>query len=180
MWPLSTFHVGPDQSDPRCTPNPPNPYPLGGSRSVGAVARFRRVLRFSKKLSVNNHIVGLVHRNHVINEVLNKHVQRTCLMYHAACKVEFQPFNQSYSKLTFFNFFKKTAQAVDNLVSTNKRMAAQRPAGSDLHGAPANRARPILLCCSSKTLSHRAEVWSVFKWHALSIPYALHPSYPRF
>ena len=26
-------------------------------------------------------------------EIWNKHVQRTCLMYHAACKVEFQPFN---------------------------------------------------------------------------------------
>ena len=28
-------------------------------------------------------------------------------MYHAACKVEFQPFNQSYSQLTFFDFFLK-------------------------------------------------------------------------
>ena len=27
-------------------------------------------------------------------------------MYHAACKVEFQPFNRSYSQLTFFNFLK--------------------------------------------------------------------------
>ena len=44
----------------------------------------------------NNHIVRLVHRNHII---------RTCLMYHAACKVEFQPFKRSYSQLTFFNFF---------------------------------------------------------------------------
>ena len=26
-------------------------------------------------------------------------------MYHAACKVEFQPFNRWYSQLTFFNFF---------------------------------------------------------------------------
>ena len=26
------------------------------------------------------------------------------LMYHAACKVEFQPFTRSYSQLTFFNF----------------------------------------------------------------------------
>ena len=26
-------------------------------------------------------------------------------MYHAACKVEFQPFKRSYSQLTFFNFF---------------------------------------------------------------------------
>ena len=32
------------------------------------------------KLSINNHIVRLVHKNHII---------RTCLMYHAACKVEF-------------------------------------------------------------------------------------------
>ena len=37
----------------------------------------------------------LVHKNHII---------RTCLMYHAACKVEFQPFTRSYSQLTFFNF----------------------------------------------------------------------------
>ena len=33
-----------------------------------------------------------------------QNVQRTCLMYHAASKVEFQPFNRSYSQLTFFNF----------------------------------------------------------------------------
>ena len=26
-------------------------------------------------------------------------------MYHAACKVEFNPFNRSYSQLTFFNFY---------------------------------------------------------------------------
>ena len=26
-------------------------------------------------------------------------------MYHAACKVEFQPFKRLYSELTFFNFF---------------------------------------------------------------------------
>ena len=30
--------------------------------------------------------------------------QRAYLMYHAACKAEFQPFNRSYSQLTFFNF----------------------------------------------------------------------------
>ena len=40
----------------------------------------------------------------IINELQNKHAQRTCLMYHAAYKVEFQPFNRSYSLLTFFNF----------------------------------------------------------------------------
>ena len=37
------------------------------------------------KLSINNHIVRLVHKKHII---------RTCLMYHAACKVDFQPFKQ--------------------------------------------------------------------------------------
>ena len=50
---------------------------------------------FCVKLSINNNIVGLVHENHII---------RTCLMYHAACKVEFQSFKRSYSQLTFFNF----------------------------------------------------------------------------
>ena len=50
----------------------------------------------SVKLSINNHIVRLVHKNHII---------RTRLMYHAACKVEFQPFKRSYSQLTFFNFY---------------------------------------------------------------------------
>ena len=40
----------------------------------------------------------------IINEIQNKHVQRTCLMFLAACKVELQPFNRSYSQLTFFNF----------------------------------------------------------------------------
>ena len=54
--------------------------------------------RFFVKLSINNHIVGLVHKNRII---------RTCLMYHAACKVEFQPFARSYSQLTFFNFLIK-------------------------------------------------------------------------
>ena len=47
-----------------------------------------------------NHLVGLVHKHHILNEI----AQRTCLIYHAPCKVEFQPFNRSYSQLTFFNF----------------------------------------------------------------------------
>ena len=51
------------------------------------------------KLSINNHIVGLL-------IVHKKHLMRTCLMYHAACKVEFQPFKRSYSQLTFFNLKK--------------------------------------------------------------------------
>ena len=33
------------------------------------------------------------------------------LMYHAACKVEFQPFTRSYSQLTFFNFLYKSCRA---------------------------------------------------------------------
>ena len=41
---------------------------------------------FCVKLSMNNRIVGLVHENHII---------RTRLMYHAACKVEFQQFKLS-------------------------------------------------------------------------------------
>ena len=53
---------------------------------------------FCVKLSINNHIVRLVHKNHII---------RTCLMYHAACKVKFQPFTWLYSQLTFFFIFEK-------------------------------------------------------------------------
>ena len=56
------------------------------------------VTLFCVKLSIYNHIVRLVHKNHII---------RTRLMYHAACKVEFQPFKRSYSQLTFFNLKKK-------------------------------------------------------------------------
>ena len=43
-------------------------------------------------------------------EPIRKHSTRAndnlckCLMYHAACKVKFQPFTRSYSQLTFFNF----------------------------------------------------------------------------
>ena len=58
---------------------------------------------FCVKLSINNHIVGLVHKNHII---------RTRLMYPAACKVEFQPFKRLYSQLTFFNFFIKKLKNV--------------------------------------------------------------------
>ena len=38
---------------------------------------------FCVKLSINNHIVRLVHKNQI---------NRTCLRYHAACNVEFQSF----------------------------------------------------------------------------------------
>ena len=54
--------------------------------------------RFLVKLSINNHIVGLL-------IVHKKHIMRTCLMYHATCEVEFQPFKRSYSQLTFCNIF---------------------------------------------------------------------------
>ena len=47
------------------------------------------------KLSINDHTVGLVHKNQIV---------RTRLMYHAACKVEFRPFKRLYSQLTFFSF----------------------------------------------------------------------------
>ena len=52
-----------------------------------------------------NHIVGLVHKTPYYKwRYRIRTPKRTCLMYHAACKVEFQPFNRSYSQLTFFNF----------------------------------------------------------------------------
>ena len=75
-----------------------------GGRQPAAAYSTRYFSFFFLKLSINNRIVGLLHKNHIINEISNKHVQRTCLMYHAACKVEFQPFNRSYSQLTFLNF----------------------------------------------------------------------------
>ena len=53
------------------------------------------------------HCVGLVHKHHIRNEIPGIEAQRTCLMYHAACKVEFQPCNRSYSQLTFLNFVLK-------------------------------------------------------------------------
>ena len=56
---------------------------------------------FCVKLSINNHIVGLVHKNHIM---------RTRLMHHAACKVEFQPFKRVYSQLTFSTFYKNKSK----------------------------------------------------------------------
>ena len=53
---------------------------------------------FCVKLSINNHIVGLVHKSHII---------RTRLMYHAACKVEFQPFTVVLTADVFQLFIKK-------------------------------------------------------------------------
>ena len=48
----------------------------------------------------------------------NMHVQRMCLMYHAACKVEFQPFNQSYSQLMCFQLFIKCPFKLRNAAET--------------------------------------------------------------
>ena len=39
-------------------------------------------------------------------------------MYHAACKVEFQPFNRSYSQLTFFNFLSNVSIPAEVQYST--------------------------------------------------------------
>ena len=38
--------------------------------------------------------------------IYKKHIIRTCLMYHAACKADFQPFKRSYSQLMFSTFSK--------------------------------------------------------------------------
>ena len=78
---------------------PVDPGSIQGSHRPISFIRIKHRTRandiFCVKLSINNHIVGLVHKNHII---------RTCLMYHAACKVDFQPFTRLYSQLTLFNF----------------------------------------------------------------------------
>ena len=43
-------------------------------------------------------------------------------MYHAACKVEFQPFNRSYSQLTFFNLFIKTSVRASDVPSASTKI----------------------------------------------------------
>ena len=45
--------------------------------------------------------------------------ERTCLMYYAACKVEFQPFTRSNSQLTFFNFLLYIEQNTTRLPPEN-------------------------------------------------------------
>ena len=39
-------------------------------------------------------------------------------MYHAACKVEFQPFKRLYSQLTFFNFLPRSLQSWVSTIHT--------------------------------------------------------------
>ena len=74
-------------------------------------------IRLSNQKRPNVHIVRLVHKNHII---------RTWLMYHAACKVEFQPFKRSYSQLTFFNFYKTALQKRENTYNIARRKQQSR------------------------------------------------------
>ena len=76
---------------------PVDPGSIQGSHRPVSFIRIKQSTRerFFVQLSISNHIVGLVHKSHIV---------RTCLRYHAACKVEFQPFNRSYSQLTFSIF----------------------------------------------------------------------------
>ena len=41
------------------------------------------------------------------NRCYMSQMQRTCPIYHAACEVEFKPFNRLYSRLTFSNYLLK-------------------------------------------------------------------------
>ena len=93
---------------------------------------------FCVKPSINNHIVGLVHKKHTryytnvydvprslqmlsfstiqtvvltadvfqlfVRLVHKNHTIRTCLMYHAACKIEFQPFKQAVLTADVFQY----------------------------------------------------------------------------
>ena len=47
-------------------------------------------------------LIGCRHRTDSLQP--EKTILRTCLLYRAACKVEFQPLKRPYSQLTFFNF----------------------------------------------------------------------------
>ena len=57
----------------------------GSHRSISFMIKHRTRADDILCKTENNHIVCSVHQNHII---------RTCLMYHAACKIEFQPFKQ--------------------------------------------------------------------------------------
>ena len=47
-------------------------YPSRGLNVQHARTAFRKFV----ELSINNDIVGLVHKHHIINEIMNKHAQR--------------------------------------------------------------------------------------------------------
>ena len=75
------------------------------------------------KLIIND-IVRFVH-THITSETWIKHAQRTCLMYHAACKAEFQPFNRSYRWRSFFNKkLKNVSCEYDRLNGCNSTLQA--------------------------------------------------------
>ena len=57
-------------------------------------------------------------------QVQNNHAQRACLTYHAACKVEFQPFNWSYSQPTFFIFLSMLYKKLKNVSCEYDRLSA--------------------------------------------------------
>ena len=99
------------------------------------------------KLSINNHIVRLVHKNHII---------RTCLMYHAACKVEFQPFTRSYSQLTFFNFFIKSSMDLLFVRFTIFFLPQGKRSGRRIQVPPAERSALYRVY----VLLHRASTYS--------------------
>ena len=91
-----TFQTLPDSYKQN---RPVDPGSIQGSHRPISFTRIKHTRTiFCVKLSMNNQIVGLVHKNRNI---------RTCTMYHAACKVELQPFKRSYSQLTFFQLFIK-------------------------------------------------------------------------
>ena len=63
----------------------------------------------TKKLVLLYFRVRIVPAYEVRIQYLRTHLKtlqfnKSCLMYHTACKVEFPPFKRPYSQLTFFNF----------------------------------------------------------------------------
>ena len=83
--------------------------------------------------------------------IYKNHIMRTRLMYHAACKVEFQPFKRLYSQLTFFNFLLK------KMKKNGKRQLWVRPMGgwnSTLQAVRDTSDTLIPRACAIFNLSH--------------------------
>ena len=67
-------------------------------------------------------------------------------MYHAACKVEFQPFNRLYSQLTFFNFLlKKKLHTTYQVLSTQVKKLARWTVYSYLAYCSTRHIVPVLV-----------------------------------
>ena len=84
------------------------PYICSKSPKSHSFVKFYLILFSAKigmKLGINHHIVGLVHKIHIINDLYVEARPANVSEYHAARKVEFQPFNRSYSQLMFLSFF---------------------------------------------------------------------------